>query len=68
MTRVVKTEPDSNGAVGSVELKIVDSLNKQKLFHRLINKTMLFVENEIIRFSTEKTNKGQDDTLDGSRV
>ena len=48
MARVVKIEPDSNGAVRSVELRTVDSLNNQKLLRRLINKIVFLVENEMV--------------------
>ena len=48
MARVVKIEPDSNGAVRSVQLQTVDSLNNQKLLRRLINKTVILVANEMI--------------------
>ena len=63
MARVVKTEPDWNGAVCSVKLQIVDSSNNQKLLRRLISKTVLLVENEMVRFPTKETNKGQDDMI-----
>ena len=63
MARVVKIEPHSNGAIHSVELRTVDSLNNQKLLRRLINKIVFLVENEMVRFSTEETNKGQDDMI-----
>ena len=45
MTRVVKNEPDLNGAVCSVKLQIVNLLNNQKLLLRPINKIVLLVEN-----------------------
>ena len=45
MTRVVKNEPDLNGAVSSIKLQIVDLLNNQKLLRRPINKIVLLVEN-----------------------
>ena len=63
MARVVKIEPDWNGAVCSVKLQIVDSSNNQKLLRRPINKTVLLVENEMVRFPTKETNKGQDDMI-----
>ena len=63
MARVMKTEPDSNGAVCSVELRTVHSLNNEKFLRRPINKTVLLVENEMVRFPTEETNKGQDDII-----
>ena len=63
MARVMKTEPDSNGAVRSVELRTVHSLNNEKFLRRPINKTVLLVENEMVRFPTEGTNKGQDDII-----
>ena len=64
MARVVKIEPDSNGAVHSVEFRTVDSLNNQKLLlHRPISKIVLLVENQMVRFPTEETIKGQDDTI-----
>ena len=63
MARVVKIEPDSNGAVSSVDLRTVDSLNNQKLLRRPISQIVLLVENEMVRFPTEETNKGQDDTV-----
>ena len=63
MARVVKIEPDSNVAVRSVELRTVDLLNNQKLLRRTINKIELLVENEMVRFPTEETNKGQDDII-----
>ena len=47
MARAVKMEPDSNGAVPSVELRTVDSLNNQKLLRRPINKIVLLVKNSI---------------------
>ena len=61
MTRFVKIE--LNGAVGSVELRTVDSLCNQKLFRRPINKILLLVENEIFQFRIEETNKGQNDMI-----
>ena len=63
MARVVKIESDLNGAVRSVELRTVDSLNNQKLLRRPINKIVLLVENEMVRFPTEETNKSQDDMI-----
>ena len=63
MARVVKIEPDSNGVVRSGELRTIDSLNHQKLLQRPINKIVLLVENEMVRFPTEETNKGQDDII-----
>ena len=63
MARVVKIEPGSNGAVRSVELQTVDSLNNQKFLHRPINEIVLLVENEMVRFPSEETNKGQDDMI-----
>ena len=45
MTRVMKNEPDLNGAVCSVKLQIVDLLNNQKLRRRPINKIVLLVQN-----------------------
>ena len=63
MVKVVKIEPDSNVAVRSVELRTVDLLNNQKLLRRTINKIELLVENEMVRFPTEETNKGQDDII-----
>ena len=45
MTRVVKNEPDLNGAVCSVKLQIVNLLNNQKLLLRPIKKIVLLVEN-----------------------
>ena len=63
MARVVKIEPDSNGVVRSGELRAIDSLNNQKLLRRPINKIVLLVENETVRFPTEETNKGQDDMI-----
>ena len=63
MARVVKIEPDLNGVVRSVELQTVDSLNNQKFLHRPINEIVLLVENEMVRFPSEETNKGQDDMI-----
>ena len=63
MARVVKIEPSSNGAVRSVALQAVDSLNNQKFLHRPINEIVLLVENEMVRFPSEETNKGQDDKI-----
>ena len=63
MARVVKIEPDSNGAVRSAELRTVDSLNNQKLLRRPISKIVLLVENQMVRFPAEETNKGQYDTI-----
>ena len=63
MARVAKIEPGSNGAVRSVELQTVDSLNNQKFLHRPINEIVLLVENEMVRFPSEETNKGQDDII-----
>ena len=63
MARVVKIEPGSNGAVRSVALQTVDSLNNQKFLHRPINEIVLLVENEMVRFPSEETNKGQDDMI-----
>ena len=58
MVKVVKIEPDSHVAVRSVELRTVDLLNNQKLLRRTISKIELLVENEMVRFPTEETNKG----------
>ena len=66
MTRLVEIKPDLNGVMRSVnsvnsvnaQLQTVDSLNNQKLVRRPINKIVLFVENEMVRFPTEETNKG----------
>ena len=58
MARVVKKEPDWNGAVRSDELRTVNLLNNQKLLRRLISKIVLLVENEMVRFPTEEINKG----------
>ena len=63
MVRVVKIEPDSNGAGRSVELQTVNSSNNQKLLCRPINKIVLLVENEMVPFPTEEPNKGQDDMI-----
>ena len=63
MERVVKIEPDSKGVIRSVELRTVDSLKNQKLLRRPINKIVLLLENEMVRFPTEETSKGQDDTI-----
>ena len=63
MVRVVKIEPDLNGAVCKAELRTVHLLNNQKLLHRPINKIVLLVENEMVQFPTKETNKGQDDTI-----
>ena len=63
MARVMKAEPDLNGAVRSVELGTVDLLNNQKLLRRPINKIVLLVENEMVRFPTEETSKGQGDMI-----
>ena len=63
MARVVKIEPDSNGAARTVELRTVDSLNNQNLLRRPVNKITLLVENEMARFPTKRTNKGQDDMI-----
>ena len=56
-------EPDSNGALRSVELGTVNSSNNQKLLCRPINKIVLLVENEMVWFPTKETNKGQDDMI-----
>ena len=63
MARVVKIEPDSNGALFSVELQIAASLNNQKLLCRPISKIVLLVDNEMVQFPTEETSKGQDDMI-----
>ena len=63
MARVLKIEPDSNDAVGRAELRTFDSSNNQKLLRRPINKIVLLLENEMVRFPTEETNKGQDDMI-----
>ena len=71
MTRPVEIKPDLNGVMRSVnsvnsvntQLQTVDSLNNQKLVRRPINKIVLFVENEMVRFPTEETNKGQSETI-----
>ena len=63
MARVVKIKPDSNGAVRSIELRTIDSLNNKKLLRRPISKIVLLVENQMVRFPTEETNKDQDDTI-----
>ena len=63
MARVMKAEPDLNGAVRSVELGTVDLLNNQKLLRRPINKIVLLVENEMAQLPGKETNKGQDDMI-----
>ena len=63
MARVMKAEPDLNGAVHSVELGTVDLLNNQKLLQRPINKIVLLVENEMAQLPGKETNKGQDDMI-----
>ena len=60
MATVLKIEPDSNGAV---ELRTFDSSNNQQLHRRPINKIVLLIENEMVRFPTEETNKGQYDMI-----
>ena len=71
MTRLMEIKPDLNGVMRSVnsvnsvntQLQTVDSLNNQKLVRRPINKIVLFVENEMVRFPTEEANKGQSETI-----
>ena len=63
MARVGKIEPDYNDTVRSAELRTVDSLHNQKLLRRPINKIVLLVENEMVRFPTEETSKGQGDMI-----
>ena len=54
MVRDVKIEPDSSGAIRSLELWTVDLLNNQKLLHGPINKIVLLTENEMVQFPTEE--------------
>ena len=54
MTRIAETEPDSIGVVHSVKIKLDDaSLDSQKVLRRPINKIVLFLEDELIRFPNE---------------
>ena len=47
MAQIVRIEPDSQGIVRSVQLKVIDtSGNNIKLFRRPISKVVLLVENE----------------------
>ena len=47
MAQIVSTEPDSQGIVWSVQLKVIDTSNNNiKLFRRSISKIVLLVENE----------------------
>ena len=47
MARIVSTEPDSQGIVRIVQLKVTDTSNNNiKLFRRPISKIVLLVENE----------------------
>ena len=47
MARIVSTEPDSQGIVRSVQLKVIDTSNNNiKLFRHPISKIVLLVENE----------------------
>ena len=47
MAQIVRIEPDSQGIVRSVQLKVIDtSGNNIKLFRRTISKVVLLVENE----------------------
>ena len=54
MTRIAETEPDSIGVVHSVKMKLGDaSLDSQKVLRRPINKIVLLLEDELIRFPNE---------------
>ena len=57
MARVVKIEPDLNGAVCSLELRTVELLNNQKLLSGPINKIVLLVENEMVLFQLGRPTK-----------
>ena len=47
MAQIVRIEPDSQGIVRSVQLKVIDTSNDNiKLFWRPISKIVLLVENE----------------------
>ena len=58
MSRVVETEPDSNGVVRSVKLKLVDaSLDSHKKLRRPISKIVLLVEDESVQFPDEGSHR-----------
>ena len=58
MARVVETEPDSNGVVRSVKLKLVDaSLDSHKKLRRPISKIVLLVEDESVQFPDEGSHR-----------
>ena len=54
MARIVETEPDSTEVVRSVKLKLDNaSLDSQKVLRRPISKTVLLVEDELVRYPNE---------------
>ena len=53
-TRIAETEPDSIGVVHSVKMKLGNaSLDSQKVLRRPVNKIVLLLEDELIRFPNE---------------
>ena len=63
MARTVKIDLNLNGAVRSFTFQTVESLNNQRLLCRPISKIVVLMENELIRFPTKETKKGQDYTI-----
>ena len=58
MARIAETEPDANGVVRSVKLKLSDaSLDFQKVLRRPISKIVLLVEDEPVRFPDEGSHR-----------
>ena len=46
MAQIISTEPNLHGIVQSVQLKVIDTTNNNKLFRRPIRKIVLLVEDE----------------------
>ena len=58
MARIVETEPDSNGVVCSIKLKLGDtSLDSQKVLRRPISKVVLLIEDESVQFPDEGSHR-----------
>ena len=49
MARVISCETDNNGMVQAIKLRI----GKSQILGRPVNKTVLLLENEIVRFPDE---------------
>ena len=54
MAKIIEIEPDSNGVVRGVKLKLWDTQSStEKVLRRPISKIVLLVENTLVRFPDE---------------